>query len=944
MSRGSTSHTEETSEKINLAEDYPGIYFHLQDKRAACIALMSASAAQSQLLLEQYRRESALSRGKLQKTIEISDHIQFNILESHDLFDKPVITITTLLQAKKRSRYFRGMRINGDALKLLLPMDLSGVDFGNCVFECDVDFTRCNLKNANFQGAVFNKKLIVNDADLRGANFKDAAVTELCTNIKTKCSGRFTSSLIQKNKVTKINRETYCLDEKLAITVYTNGSEYKIFIADIEYDPRQFWNNFEIEYRKLQKKGGFGDQIKHLKKLSLIQKISALFLHAQEDNKSRTLTALKIIVQRAASVIVPSVQQPPLCDSRETEPQHVPRESSKVDLIEPVTTQTMASPFGGVIADEEILRRLTVDFYNRESGQLLDSIEADAASIMLRNALHSITTLTENIANLLKKYQYLKAKNDDTRFVDQLLLEQIFPEFLKQIIYRQASKIIPYKLLNDFFKESGLPSHVKEIMSNAQFVFSGEVRLITVNKALFLKTCHIAWGELSLSTLVDINVAAKETAACVFEKMKAHSQLREPERTCVERQYYLARLIQTEKYSEAEKEAEALRAAWPTYPFEDDQYGIFSTMSDTIKKGLIKSVEEKLSASVSAEDEKNVKDYFYQQCQPGRIQEVFKKLMMPVGFYELRTKLRAAHEKLFYFTNPMTDAIDVTVLMRRIAKNVLLYKQPIDQDDVKLLYRCVNRPFVWIAGETERQALFQAADQNVCLPEMIRRMLGNAMMADDLLKNNAREIMDASLIKEQDFKDFVNGLLDIPAITDDLKKIFRSIWLEYEPIKRAVRELPNGDLLFADPDVSETRALVAHPEINMMKLRQAKTLYELFKDIELAILNPSYNFSGVRQISVSCDVFLARESYQKEKFPVPALLPIREISCEIGHLRKQLDDFLLELGDESTKTFGKKINLASEAVRARKKTWEKHVTALIQLQDRVPEQRSAMAL
>lgn len=852
--------------------------------------------------------------------------------------------LRTQLFLKKRQRYFRSVIITGDILNNLLQVDLSGVDFGNCIFECDVDFSGCNLTGANFQGAIFKKKLIVKDANIQAANFRDAKIAELQTDLKTRTHGWRAKSALKKNIRTLIGKETHYISADVSITLDRSQGALKIYISNVLCDARLVWSAFCKEYGALQEKGGHGDQLARVEHVDIFEKFHTLFVHTQDDAKSRTLLAFEAIAKRSYEFAIKPMPVSMYADQSDDERAAASAESVEEASVPP--EQQILAHIKAVEDQESIVRSTAIEVYTRD----IQSFEIQAAQLFLHNAFGSLVNFREQrIEVILEKIAFLKAKKADCTFLGELLQSNILPAFLKLALYPDPITQLPYAQLNQVMKELPLSEALKTIVAH-------QISLATVRPGLFKATPQqkegftqnvcAEWGKLPLGTLEKLKVVDTALMARVAEKMRRYSDLVASEKTCIERQVYLSLLIEDRQYEKAQLEAQALHAAWPLVDFSQDSSLVFTNMIEAIRLSALLHIQTSMDTldleDVHAED--GVIKAFYAFYDAREIEQVFLKLVSPETSVPLYQRLDAAFNRIHTFSAVVIEGIQMTALMLRISKNILQDKKPVEQDDIKRLIGFIHSPFVWMASSDKKISCLQYSNcQDDSVDTAIKAILGKSIASKVLLAPNYRETLDRRVIDEHDFTALMNAMLGIDLLIDDVYKILSPIW-QYEKIKLAVKIEANGTILFANSELAETRELIQHPDVNILKLTQAQTIYKAFLNFKEAIQAQHYTtLTGIQKRCIAGDVKKDRYSFQKERYTIPGLLPFAQLlqSADLSFL---LDDCLLKLGDEATKKFGTSISVAARALKERKNQWQRHVNAYINFHEpSAVEHRAAFA-
>ncbi|HLD84436.1 MAG TPA: hypothetical protein VI844_01545, partial [Coxiellaceae bacterium] len=531
------------------------------------------------------------------------------------------------------------------------------------------------------------------------------------------------------------------------------------------------------------------------------------------------------------------------------------------------------------------------------------------------------------------------------------LLRLHYPKLLQCEVYAQKHDV-NYPCFAELYKLTEILPEFSAVLMRARGAPSG----LFSPAENYHQWCQKKWAMMPLTELVRAGCVDAALADAVAEKMKAHVALVEPERTCVEKQYYLAELIKlgakTGKFDIAVYEASAIKMMWPEVAFENDQHRIFSDVVKFLETKLVTEIDKTF---VVADDVRDVRQTFdaKHKYTEAALQQIFSALLpQPIApNAALPSQLGMLHSKFFSLSEPILGGMEVTQALKIMALN-LLENQPINAIAVKLLFSRVGFSYVWVGGEGDcktwcslLRAEMVTQDERAPLCAQLITILGKATHSLALVDSTQPQ-----LFLESDCMALFNVILKPNDVIQDMENALRAIW-EYPPIQKAIKKNPNGTLTFLSSPVAQH--LIDDPKTNLVKkYGPAKALYTLLQDVIQNIVRFQDTFKNIEydqregctrtlsqiQTTAGLDVMENQNNCDAKK-----LMAYASIEAGFDQLVAKLKEIRDGLGAEKNKTFGALIQGALEAMEAARTAWDTRVAYFLNLSELISANRSAMA-
>lgn len=877
------------SRDIVRKEDLKNIFCHLspKSKQDAWQKFKSASTPQHfQDIFNQYYPEAQASCALLLQTLEQSEEVLCNrvvplIEPLKGLFEISENRLELLFEfgQKFSLKHLRGLSVTGKAFHPYRKSNLQLWNFENCVFHCEVNVSQCNLTGTTFWGSQFHGAFVARQTNLTGVNLSCIADSpEFQTDTETICTKlnlekalfrRHTHyfSAVGENDAYGISAAPYA--KELCLVSKHPDPEIRTDIFST-IDAGVLWERFVKEYPKW--KSYFSNQSSVHDDKDVFERCFTQLKLARENSTNSSCKTLREIVNPDLLALVMFDWVKP-----ET-PLPVSRKSSGLEPVSARVTPTQhfterrASVVGRVNSDEhlndheialktiertEALMRkaleaeILMDFQSAPLppeaialGLILlnevaivtkariaeDVMQTHTARLFLQRSLLSLENLQENNAKALQAYQLLHQQKKGIKWVDGLLLQNIYPEVLFKIVY-EGPKFLSkdfYEVLREFFATSALPAEIKAIVDNIQ---------------MNVPANYAAWAWLSLDVVKNVDATVADdvfTLACEnYAKINAWSQ--GVDGICLKKLCYIAALLEKQCYQKVLTEVRAFRFAWPTLVIDDNLRKILSNALAHICETTIANIEDAFVRCLSTEE---IKKIVYEDAAIDAIRDAFSALLRKNTTAPTTTKLMLLVNDFEANMKKLHVSIEITACLNVLSEKIM-DNQQINRDDIATLYRHIDQEFLWLAGDARRQALLKKEVPQLNEPQRwMLKVLNRLGLYEKRVEKNS--ISDVNKISSQEFVVFLDAVFGVTALISQMEAVIEKIWKDYSGFKEdVIRKIENvwrfPDFLEVDKvSTAQAKAWVNKPANHLPKLLAAKKIYLSFKISEAALRTCAY--------------------------------------------------------------------------------------------------------
>lgn len=832
---------------------------------------------------------------------------------------------------------------------------LVGANFQGAQFYHSVELDSADIQGARFQNTQFDDDLHANEKTKRqksGWNHSHL----------NKITYQFGMDQ-QKNKVKitiHFENETQHLESIVAYGIEHDAKTlYQLFI-------QEYKNIRDKEFFLWRMRGDIVERLEKTT-LTDAKKIHFLLRHAQQDPGSRTyhalqkiITLLKPVANTRNNLLLRSTST--LSDISTVSPipnrfpDTQPASADHIDIVAPPETEIvqpdLLKKFFHIKENDIVLISEAVIKNHSELHQLLNAFQKNSENFLtIGFALKSAAKTAKDILdmaltrffdspylfgnddgspealerrkadedNVVASYLFLKAMDANAvEKYDDLLRERIYPQFLKYVLYEKRVCNTSGKQTHYF--RYGLIEALAKVAINAlpnaeSLSFLGKHRrdgnvmpqFFSLKSDLgleFIRHCQKEWASMPLIVLhyagcIDDDIFKKVNIA-----MQKHiTEQNIEKRTRLEKQYYLGELIKAERFSEAAKEASAMRVAFGCDLFTENnvlEAVIFDAIHELKKKNIAEAKEEfqrydSFSNVISPH-------FLKYEHRKESVKIIFENLGLMMDDAQNSTVSSCCTHYINYnnFIGPIYYGEINTHALDSIVKKTL-NNRPFDPALLKKLDSAENYyPYVWIDEENQAKTVGQlnAAMGNETdnsrkkLLTELKNAVENAVPISELVKLNGKT---PQKLPHHCFQKLSRALYRVEEVATQLDAALERIWT-YDNFSAVIQKNP---LQFRDPKQVETRKLIGHrftegPNKNFEKYKLAFGLYSKLK-IEVAELEKMDDGNVFRKKCSDC----------------------------FTEVEKSLAQITRHLGNEGKKRFGTLISEALSAVADERQRWMK---------------------